>query len=94
MFSPRTSHLIGVHLTGKLNGWTASEDVILKGAEILTVKGGTGAIVEYFEPGVECIMGAEIGEGEEELMTSKVQRIIIVFPVFGFLFEEMDGVIV
>ncbi|MCB0500958.1 MAG: aconitate hydratase, partial [Cyclobacteriaceae bacterium] len=43
--------LIGVKLTGKLNGWTASKDVILKVAGILTVKGGTGAVVEYFGPG-------------------------------------------
>ena len=63
--------LIGVKLTGKLNGWTASKDVILKVAGILTVKGGTGAIVEYFGPGAQnlsctgkgtiCNMGAEIG---------------------------------
>src|SRR5260221_610239 len=63
--------VIGVHLTGKLSGWTSSKDVILKVADILTVKGGTGAIVEYFGPGVEsisctgmgtiCNMGAEIG---------------------------------
>ncbi|ARN76555.1 aconitate hydratase [Nonlabens spongiae] len=63
--------LIGVKLTGKLSGWTAPKDVILKVAEILTVKGGTGAIVEYFGPGAEnlsctgkgtiCNMGAEIG---------------------------------
>jgi aconitate hydratase len=63
--------LIGVHLTGELSGWTASKDVILKVAEILTVKGGTGAIVEYFGPGATSIsatgkgtitnMGAEIG---------------------------------
>lgn len=63
--------LIGVKLTGKLNGWTASKDVILKVAGILTVKGGTGAIVEYFGPGALslsctgkgtiCNMGAEIG---------------------------------
>jgi aconitate hydratase len=62
---------IGVKLTGKLNGWTAAKDVILKVAGILTVKGGTGAIVEYFGPGAEslsctgkgtiCNMGAEIG---------------------------------
>jgi aconitate hydratase len=45
--------LIGVKLTGKLSGWTASKDVILKLAGILTVKGGTGAIVEYFGPGAE-----------------------------------------
>ena len=63
--------LIGVKLTGKLSGWTAPKDVILKVADILTVKGGTGAIVEYFGPGAIsmsctgkgtiCNMGAEIG---------------------------------
>lgn len=63
--------LIGVKLTGKLSGWTASKDIILKVAGILTVKGGTGAIVEYFGPGAKslsctgkgtiCNMGAEIG---------------------------------
>lgn len=63
--------LIGVKLTGKLNGWTASKDVILKVAGILTVKGGTGAILEYFGEGAKnlsctgkgtiCNMGAEIG---------------------------------
>ena len=63
--------LIGVKLTGKLSGWTAPKDVILKVAEILTVKGGTGAVVEYFGPGATamsctgkgtiCNMGAEIG---------------------------------
>ena len=63
--------LIGVKLTGELNGWTSAKDVILKVAGILTVKGGTGAIVEYFGPGAEklsctgkgtiCNMGAEIG---------------------------------
>lgn len=47
--------VIGVHLTGKLNGWTSSKDVILKVADILTVKGGTGAIIEYFGPGVDAI---------------------------------------
>ncbi|MAP55221.1 aconitate hydratase [Altibacter sp.] len=63
--------LIGVKLTGELSGWTASKDVILKVAGILTVKGGTGAILEYFGPGARnlsctgkgtiCNMGAEIG---------------------------------
>ncbi|MCB9197253.1 MAG: aconitate hydratase [Flavobacteriales bacterium] len=63
--------LIGVKLTGKLNGWTSPKDVILKVAGILTVKGGTGAIVEYFGEGAVsmsctgkgtiCNMGAEIG---------------------------------
>jgi len=63
--------LIGVKLTGKLSGWTSPKDVILKVAGILTVKGGTGAIVEYFGEGAEsmsctgkgtiCNMGAEVG---------------------------------
>src|SRR5690606_12890090 len=63
--------LIGVKLTGSMDGWTSSKDVILKVAGILTVKGGTGAIVEYFGPGAKrisctgkgtiCNMGAEIG---------------------------------
>ena len=63
--------LIGVKLTGKLNGWTSPKDVILKVAGILSVKGGTGAIVEYFGEGATslsatgkgtiCNMGAEIG---------------------------------
>ena len=63
--------LIGIKLTGKLNGWTAPKDVILKVAGILTVKGGTGAVVEYFGEGATsmsctgkgtiCNMGAEIG---------------------------------
>lgn len=63
--------LIGVKLTGKLNGWTSAKDVILKVAGILTVKGGTDAIVEYFGEGADslsctgkgtiCNMGAEIG---------------------------------
>lgn len=63
--------IIGVKLTGKLSGWTAPKDVILKVADILTVKGGTGAIIEYFGEGAHsisatgrgtiCNMGAEIG---------------------------------
>ena len=63
--------IIGVKLTGKLSGWTAPKDVILKVADILTVKGGTGAIIEYFGEGAQslsatgrgtiCNMGAEIG---------------------------------
>ena len=63
--------LIGIKLSGKLNGWTAPKDVILKVAGILTVKGGTGAVVEYFGDGAKnlsatgkgtiCNMGAEIG---------------------------------
>lgn len=63
--------LIGIKLTGKMNGWTSAKDIILKVAGILTVKGGTGAIVEYFGDGADnlsatgkgtiCNMGAEIG---------------------------------
>ena len=70
-FNVRWPKLIGVKLTGQLNGWTAPKDIILEVARILTVKGGTGAIVEYFGPGAEsisatgkatiCNMGAEIG---------------------------------
>jgi aconitate hydratase len=63
--------VIGVYLDGKMSGWTTPKDIILKVAGILTVKGGTGAIIEYHGPGVEslsctgmatiCNMGAEIG---------------------------------
>ena len=63
--------LIGVKLTGRLNGWTSAKDIILKVAGILTVKGGTGAIIEYFGDGAKaisctgkgtiCNMGAEVG---------------------------------
>jgi aconitate hydratase len=70
-FNIRWPKAIGVKLTGTLNGWTAPKDIILEVARILTVKGGTGAIVEYFGPGAEsisatgkatiCNMGAEIG---------------------------------
>lgn len=64
-------NVIGVRLTGSLSGWSSAKDVILKLAGILTVKGGTGAIIEYFGPGVDsisctgmgtiCNMGAEVG---------------------------------
>lgn len=70
-FNVRFPKLIGVHLTGSLSGWSSPKDIILKVAEVLTVKGGTGAIVEYFGPGADgitatgkatvCNMGAEIG---------------------------------
>ncbi|MFN0089413.1 MAG: aconitate hydratase [Acidimicrobiales bacterium] len=70
-FNLRWPKVIGVRLTGELSGWSAPKDVILKVADILTVEGGTGAIVEYFGPGAEslsatgkatiCNMGAEIG---------------------------------
>ena len=67
----RMPKFVGVHLTGKLSGWTAPKDVILKLAGIMTVKGGTGKIIEYFGPGTRSIsctgkatianMGAELG---------------------------------
>jgi aconitate hydratase len=70
-FGLRWPRLIGIHLTGALSGWASPKDVILKVAEILTVRGGTGAIVEYFGRGTAaisctgkatiCNMGAEIG---------------------------------
>jgi aconitate hydratase len=70
-FNVRWPRMIGVKLTGELSGWSSPKDVILKVADILTVKGGTGAIVEYFGPGANsisatgkatiCNMGAEIG---------------------------------
>ncbi len=70
-FGLRWPRLIGVRLTGRLSGWSSPKDVILKVAQLLTVKGGTGAIVEYFGPGTEtisatgkatiCNMGAEVG---------------------------------
>ena len=52
---------IGVKLHGKLKGWTSPKDVILKVAGILTVKGGTGAIVEYFGPGVDSLSCTGMG---------------------------------
>jgi len=70
-YNTRVPKLIGVRLTGTLSGWTSPKDIILKVAGILTVKGGTGAIVQYFGPGAAsisatgkatvCNMGAEIG---------------------------------
>ncbi|HET7719046.1 MAG TPA: aconitate hydratase, partial [Acidimicrobiales bacterium] len=70
-FGLRWPRLIGVRLSGRLSGWASPKDVILRVAEILTVRGGTGAIVEYFGPGTAaisctgkatiCNMGAEIG---------------------------------
>lgn len=70
-FGLRWPGLIGIYLTGKMNGWTSAKDVILKVCSLLTVKGGTGHIVEYFGPGTHaisatgkgtiCNMGAEHG---------------------------------
>ncbi|HVF05602.1 MAG TPA: aconitate hydratase [Frankiaceae bacterium] len=70
-FGVRVPRLVGVRLTGELNGWASAKDVILTLAGLLTVKGGTGAVVEYFGPGARtlscigkatiCNMGAELG---------------------------------
>jgi aconitate hydratase len=70
-FNVRWPKVIGVKLTGSLSGWSAPKDVILEVARVLTVEGGTGAIVEYFGPGADtisatgkatiCNMGAEVG---------------------------------
>jgi aconitate hydratase len=70
-FNVRWPKVIGVHLSGELSGWSSPKDVILKVAEVLTVSGGTGAIIEYHGPGADtisatgkatiCNMGAEIG---------------------------------
>lgn len=70
-FNVRWPQVIGVRLTGSLSGWSSPKDVILEVARILTVEGGTGAVVEYFGPGADsisatgkatiCNMGAEIG---------------------------------
>ena len=70
-FNVRWPRLIGVHLTGSLSGWSSAKDVILRVASLLTTRGGTGAIVEYFGPGADtisatgkatiCNMGAELG---------------------------------
>ncbi len=70
-FDLKVPKIIGVKLTGKLNGWTAPKDIILKVAELLTVKGGTGSVIEYLGEGARsisatgkatiCNMGAEIG---------------------------------
>ena len=70
-FTTKMPKLVGIHLKGKLNGWTASKDIILKVATMLTVKGGTGKILEYYGEGARSLsatgkgtvtnMGAEIG---------------------------------
>ena len=70
-FTTKMPKLVGIHLKGKLNGWTASKDVILKVATMLTAKGGTGKVVEYYGEGAQSLsatskgtitnMGAEIG---------------------------------
>ena len=65
--------MIGVKLTGELSGWTSPKDVILKLAGILTVKGGTMSIIEYFGPGVDSISCP----GESEIFNISSQWLII-----------------
>ena len=63
-------------LTGKLSGWTSAKDVILKVADILTVKGGTGAIVEYHGPGVESIScTGQLTMHTRQLLSSIMDRV-------------------
>ena len=68
-FNVRWPKLIGVRLTGALHGWSSPKDVILRVAQVLTVKGGTGAVVEYFGPGTETI--AATGKGTICNMTAR-----------------------
>ena len=74
--------VIGVRLTGKMSGWTAPKDVILKVADILTVAGGTGAIVEYHGPGTESISctGEAVGEEKEE-GNMQLEQLMNTFPL-------------
>lgn len=71
--------VIGVNLTGKLGGWTSPKDIILKVAGILTVKGGTGAIIEYTGPGVQSISCT----GRQNLLTEFRQVDYSVVERFG-----------
>lgn len=92
---PRT---IGVHLTGKLDGWAAPKDVILKLAGILTVKGGTNAVVEYFGPGADSISCT--GKGTITNMGAEVGATTSIFPydenmrryLIGTKREELAGI--
>jgi aconitate hydratase len=94
--------LIGVKLTGKLSGWTAPKDVILKVAGILTVKGGTGAIVEYFGEGAKsisctgkgtiCNMGAEIGATTSTFGFDDSMRRYLSATGRGEVVELADGI--
>jgi aconitate hydratase len=79
--------LIGVHLTGKMNGWTSAKDVILKAAGILTVKGGTGAIVEYFGEGAKTISCT--GKGTICNMGAEIGATTSVFPYDGRMFKYL-----
>jgi aconitate hydratase len=95
--------LVGVKLTGKLNGWTSAKDVILKVAGILTVKGGTGKILEYFGEGAEtisctgkgtiCNMGAEIGATTSLFGYDLKMRDYLVGTGRGDVADEADRVV-
>ncbi|MDX5443350.1 MAG: aconitate hydratase [Hymenobacteraceae bacterium] len=94
--------IIGVKLTGKMSGWTAPKDVILKVAGILTVKGGTGAIVEYFGEGANsmsctgkatiCNMGAEIGATTSVFAYDQKMRDYLMITKREEIAEEADKV--
>nr|CAD7423399.1 unnamed protein product [Timema monikensis] len=94
--------VIGVKLTGSLKGWTSPKDIILKVADILTVKGGTGAIIEYFGPGVDsisctgmatiCNMGAEIGATTSLFPYNSRMRDYLNCTTRGYVAKEADKV--
>lgn len=79
--------LIGVHLKGKLSGWTASKDVILKLAGILTVKGGTNAIIEYFGSGANALSAT--GKGTICNMGAEVGATTSIFPYDAMMYEYL-----
>lgn len=88
--------MIYFFVIGKLQGWASPKDIILKVAGILTVKGGTGAIVEYHGPGVDsisctgmatiCNMGAEIGATTSVNIYIKIQQRIYFFQVLNSMY--------
>ncbi|QLG70220.1 hypothetical protein HG535_0A01580 [Zygotorulaspora mrakii] len=92
--------ILGVKLTGQLNGWTSSKDVITKIAGLLTVRGGTGYIVEYFGEGVStlsctgmatiCNMGAEIGATTSTFPYQEAHRLYLQATGRGILAEQAD----
>ena len=101
-FGLRWPRLIGIRLTGTLSGWASPKDVILKVADILTVRGGTGAIVEYFGPGAGaisctgkatiCNMGAEIGATTSIFPYDFRSRAYLVATGRGRLADAADAV--
>ena len=80
---------IGVHLKGKLNGWTAPKDIILKLAGILTVKGGTNAVVEYFGEGASSISCT--GKGTITNMGAEIGATTSIFPFDASMAEYLEG---